>query len=162
MTTNVTSCPRNVPGVNDFTHHLSPASYGLAYHFLVTQQGQFHLGGADFGGTGGQRGDELMSTAGDWRFAVLVELKKPTSALLSGSKPYRNGAWQIGPELTGGVAQLQANCERIVIDAQAGENVRYLDAHGLTVAMPKGILLVRGHDKVPTGGRVKVPTLELI
>lgn len=82
--------------------------HGLDYHFLVSQLRQPDFGGQDLAGKGGQRGDELMSTAGNVRFAVLVELKKPRTDLLGGER-YRNGAWSIGEELAGGVAQLQAN-----------------------------------------------------
>jgi hypothetical protein len=46
--------------------------HGLNYLFLVDEQGEPDYGGADLGGTGGERGDQLMGTAGEFRFAVLV------------------------------------------------------------------------------------------
>lgn len=115
--------------------------HGLDYHFLVNQQPEPQLGGGDLTGSGGQRGDELMSTAGNWRFAVLVELKRPDTELL-GDHAYRNGAWAIGRELSGGMAQLQAACERVVISAQVRENTRLLDARRMSATDPKGILLI--------------------
>ena len=120
--------------------------HGLNYMFLVDEQAEPDYGGDDLGGTGGERGDELMHTAGEFRFAVLVELKRPDTALISGKEPYRNGAWRIGPEVAGGVSQLQANCERIQIAADEKSNVRWLDERRMTVADPQGILLV-GHTR---------------
>jgi hypothetical protein len=122
--------------------------HGLDYHFLVSQISQPDYGGEDLIGKGGQRGDELMSTAGNVRFAVLVELKKPGTELL-GTTRYRNGAWAIGHELSGGIAQLHANTESFVRKAQAGlANVRLLDARSMSGAMPKGILLIGNTDQL--------------
>jgi len=116
--------------------------HGLDYTFLVDEEAEADYGGRDLGGGGGERGDFLGRTAGQFRFAVLVELKLPETPLLSGSRPYRNGAWRIGPEVAGGVAQLQANCERIRLAANERENVRYLDERDMTVADPQAILVV--------------------
>ncbi len=121
--------------------------HGLDYTFLVNEQAEPNYDGQDLGGEGGARGDELMRTAGQFRFAVLVELKKPGTDLISGSKPYRNGAWRIGAEVAGGVAQLQANCERIRLAADTRENVRYLDDRDMTVADPQAILVI-GHTRL--------------
>jgi hypothetical protein len=71
-----------------------------------------------------------------------VELKLPDTSLISGATPYRNGAWRIGREVAGGVAQLQANCERIRLAANERANVRYLDERDMTVADPQAILLI--------------------
>ncbi len=88
-----------------------------------------------------------MRTAGEFRFAVLVELKRPDTPLLSGTEPYRNGAWRVSPYLAGGVAQLQANTERIRHAANERANVRWLDERDMTVADPQGILVI-GHTRV--------------
>ncbi len=120
--------------------------HGLNYLFLVDEQAEPDYGGADLGGAGGERGDELMRTAGEFRFAVLVELKRPDTALIAGKEAYRNGAWRVGPEVAGGVSQLQANCERIRIAADEKSNVRWLDERRMTVADPQGILLI-GHTR---------------
>lgn len=116
--------------------------HGLDYVFLVDEEAEVDYGGRDFGGGGGERGDVLARTAGQFRFAVLVELKRPDTDLISGPKSYRNGAWRIGPEVAGGVAQLQANCERIRTAADERENVRWLDERDVTVADPQAILVV--------------------
>jgi hypothetical protein len=122
--------------------------HGLDYHFLVSQQSQPDYGGEDLGGKGGQRGDELMSTPGDVRFAVLVELKKPGTELLASTR-YRNGAWSIGDELSGGIAQLQANIESLLRKAHSGlANVRFLDERAMSVAAPRAILLIGKTDQL--------------
>ncbi|HZH99168.1 MAG TPA: Shedu anti-phage system protein SduA domain-containing protein [Fimbriimonadaceae bacterium] len=79
------------------------------YVFLSEIQGQPDLGGKDVGGTGGQRGDSLMASAGAARFTVLVALKLPSADLVS-TKPYRNKAYVPGQELIGAVSQVQAEC----------------------------------------------------
>ena len=119
--------------------------HGLDYTFLVNEQAEPDYGGQDIGGAGGERGDELMRTAGQFRFAVLVELKRPDAALVAGSR-HRNGAWRVGPDVSGGVAQLQANFERVLLAANERANVRWFDERGMTVTEPQGILLI-GHTR---------------
>lgn len=118
--------------------------HGLDYRFLVTRQTQADYGGGNVLGRGGQQGDFLMTTEADVRFSVLVEIKKPTTQLL-GSRQYRNGAWQIGPDLSGGVAQVQAHCDQWAREGSATRaNRRWLEERGIAVVQPKGILLI-GH-----------------
>ncbi len=118
--------------------------HGLDYRFLVTAQTQPNYGGANVAGRGGARGDYLMTTEGAARFAVLVEIKKPGTPLLA-AREYRNGAWQIASELTGGVVQLQANCHHWDTEGAAlRANQRWLQERGIEVTQPKGILLI-GH-----------------
>lgn len=115
--------------------------HGLDYRFLVTEQAQAHYGGADVTGSGGQEGDFLMGSAGDARFAVLVEIKKPTADLLAGPR-YRNGAWRPSVELAGGIAQLQANCLQWVLASQQPNNYDWARDRDLTTSQPRGILLI--------------------
>ena len=118
--------------------------HGLDYRFLVTGQAQAAYGGADVTGRGGQQGDFLLNTEADARFSVLVEIKKPTTRLMA-DKRYRNGAWLIGSELAGGVAQIQANCEQWATEgSRTRANERWLHERGVSVVQPKGVLLV-GH-----------------
>ncbi len=56
--------------------------HGLAYQFLSQVQSQPNYGGVTFSGSGGQRGDYLMSTEAKARFTVLVEIKKPNGELI--------------------------------------------------------------------------------
>lgn len=121
--------------------------HGLDYTFLVNEQAEPDYGGQDFSAAGGERGDELMRTAGHFRFAVLVELKRPDTPLLAGNEPYRNGAWRVSQQLAGGVAQLQGNTERIRQAANERANVRWLDERDMTVADPQGILVI-GHTRL--------------
>lgn len=58
-------------------------------------------GGINVAGKGLEKGNFLQRTEAEIRFTVLVEIKRSDSLLL-GNKPYRNGAWQLGEDLTGG------------------------------------------------------------
>jgi hypothetical protein len=116
--------------------------HGLDYRFLVTAQAQPNYGGASVEGKGGERGDFLMNTEGDVRFAVLVEIKKPGTPLLA-RQQYRNGAWQLDPDLTGGAAQIQANCDHWATEgSQTRRNRQWLEERAISVVEPKGILLI--------------------
>ena len=116
--------------------------HGLDYRFLVTEQGQPSYGGADITGRGNERGDFFLGSAGDARFAVLVEIKKPSTDLLEGER-YRNGAWRASEDLAGGVAQLQANCQQWLVESHSDlPNVEWASERDITTAQPKGILVI--------------------
>lgn len=83
--------------------------YGLHYQFLHQLDGQVYAGGQSYSRTGGQITDFMMSTGGEVRFTVFVEIKKPNTALL---RPYRVRTYSPSVELAGGVAQLQQACWR--------------------------------------------------
>jgi hypothetical protein len=116
--------------------------HGLDYRFLVTTQAQPTYGGTAVTGRGGEKGDFLMATEGDIRFAVLVEIKRPDTELLA-KKQYRNGAWLIGEDLAGGTAQLQANCDRWAKEgSRTDANRDWSESENIATVQPKGILLI--------------------
>jgi hypothetical protein len=118
--------------------------YGLAYQFLSTVQNQPNFGGARLAGRGTERGDFLMATHADVRFTVLVDIKRPDTALLA-PRPYREGSgvYRVSNEVAGGVAQLQSNCATWLAEgARHPENVVLMHELGLHTHEPKGILVV--------------------
>jgi hypothetical protein len=116
--------------------------YGLKYQILKSVQVQPRYGGLTVDGKGVEKGDFLERTEAEIKFTVLVEIKRPDSLLL-GSKPYRNGAWQLGEDFTGGVSQIQANCRRWEIEGgQAEQNREALRQNKIYTVQPKGILVV--------------------
>lgn len=116
--------------------------HSLDYRFLSEIQGQPHYGGTDVTGSGAQRGDFLMASEAATRFTVLVELKKPGSDLL-GTTKYRNGAYELGKDLTGGVSQSQSNCRTWVREGSLQpKNMEMLIAENITIAEPKGFLVI--------------------
>lgn len=116
--------------------------YGLKYQILKSIQAQPHYGGTNIAGKGMEKGDFLKQTEAEVKFTVLVEIKKPNSCLL-GIKTYRNGAWQLSEELTGSIAQLQANCRRWELDgSQAEQNREALQEEKIYTVQPKGILVI--------------------
>ena len=125
-----------------FEANLWVFGHGLDYRFLVTAEAQPNYGGTAVTGRGGERGDFLMATEGDVRFAVLVEIKRPDTELLA-KKQYRNGAWLIGVELAGGTTQLQANCDRWAKEgSRTDANRDWAEDQNVTTVQPKGILLI--------------------
>lgn len=116
--------------------------YGLNYKILRTIQPQPNYGATSIRGAGGQRGDYLEKTEANVKFTVLVEIKKPQSDIL-GSKRYRNGAWELGEELTGGVSQLQINCRTWDIEGSTTETNRaVMQKLNVNTVEPKGILVI--------------------
>lgn len=118
--------------------------YGLNYKFLSTLQLQPSYGGTGVNGVGMQKGDFLQRTEAFLRFTVLVEIKRPGTDLL-GKKKYRNGAWELHEDLTGGVSQLQANCHMWETEgARTEANLEPLLRERTFTINPKGILVI-GH-----------------
>jgi hypothetical protein len=120
--------------------------YGLNYKILKTVQAQPRYGGSAVTGKGMQKGDFLQRTEAVIKFTVLVEIKRPNTQLL-GNKAYRNGAWELGEELTGGVSQTHANCSKWEKEgSQTEENREALLRQKIFTVQPKGILVI-GHTR---------------
>lgn len=115
--------------------------HGLAYQFLSEVQAQPHYGGVAVAGKGAQRGDHLMATQAAVRFTVLVEVKTPQAPLTQRDE-YRNGAFTMGDDVAGGVAQLQANARKWTIEGSQKEENRDLEEQSVFTVQPKGILVV--------------------
>ena len=116
--------------------------YGLSYRFLSTAQAQPNYGGTSVKGRGAQRGDFLMMTEAEKRITVLVEIKKPSTQLLS-TKLYRNSVHMISGEMAGGVSQIQTNCRTWETQgATTPENTDLMAELGALTIQPKGILII--------------------
>jgi len=137
--------------------------YGLKYYFLTQLEKQPSYGGANFTGTGNQKGDFLCNTEAEVKFTVLVEIKKPNSKLIAttktGPKRYRNGAWLLGSELLGGVSQLQINCKTWQASSVFNQNADILNANNIHTISPKGILVI-GTTKEFKDNREQIETFE--
>lgn len=116
--------------------------YGLNYQILRTVQEQPQYAGANVTRSGGQRGDFLQSTVAEVQFTVLVEIKRPSTALLYSE--YRNGAWNITDELSGGIAQVQANAMRWELEGSRTDanRDRVEGEHSAFTVRPKCIVVI--------------------
>jgi hypothetical protein len=133
--------------------------YGLNYVILRLEQPQANVGGTSIEGTGGKIPDYLASTGGVVRFTVLVEIKTPQAALLSGSKPIRSGAWSLGAELTDAISQIHAAVEEWTLRGFSHPvNLDRLDK--IYTVKPKAIIVVGSLTQV-RDDRAKRETLEL-
>lgn len=140
--------------------------YGLNYQFLTIESDQPNYGGENYTGIGKQKGDYLTKTnTENLKFTVLVEIKKPSSKLLAKTSRtkenirYRNGAWLLGSEVLGGIAQVQINCKSWQREAEELKNRDLMDDNTYTV-MPKGILLI-GDTKEFNNNTEQLTTFEL-
>jgi hypothetical protein len=120
--------------------------YGLNYQFidLITEQPNY--GGTNYTGKGGQKGDFLANTSADSKFTVLVEIKTPTTHLLSYKndkhKEIRNDVWLLSGELLGAVSQIQVNSITWNRKSQDKENAKFLEQKKIFTVEPKGILVI--------------------
>ncbi|MBI4166841.1 MAG: DUF4263 domain-containing protein [Acidobacteria bacterium] len=145
---------------NFFERNTWVFGYGLNYKFLRLVCPQPNYGGSNFRGKGSLKGDSLHRTEGALRFTVLVEIKRPDTALL-GKSNYRNGAWELGTELSGGVSQVQASCLKWETEGSTTEqNREILHAEKTYTVRPKGILVI-GSTAQLTGDIDKRTTFEL-
>jgi len=133
--------------------------YGLSYRFLHVIETKPSLGGKAITRKGSQEGDYLLSTEAETKFTVLVEIKRPDADLVSNNL-YRNRTYELGPDLTGGVAQLQQQCWRWAVEgARSDENRDILESQGIFTHEPKGILVI-GDTASIKNNRDKMRTLE--
>ncbi|MFM7389510.1 MAG: Shedu immune nuclease family protein [Vampirovibrionales bacterium] len=114
--------------------------HGLDYRIMGVARRQPTYGGANYTGTGTQKGDFLMHTEANIKFTVLVEMKTPQANLLQ-SEGYRNGVYQLGKDVIGGITQLQVNCRTWDRSAKTEENEELLERDIYTCS-PKGILII--------------------
>ncbi len=117
--------------------------YGLNYQILRQEQDQPYYGGTRVDGKGGQRGDYLTSTLGDFSFTVLVEIKTPNTPLLQGEEEIRAGAWSLSKKLIDALSQIQANID--IWDkygSQKVDNIDKLEKENVFTVQPKGIIVV--------------------
>lgn len=147
-----------------FQNNLWIFGYGLNYQFLSEVSDQPHYGGSNFTGIGAQRGDYLLSSNAAAKFTCIVEIKKPTSRLFSYNKSgeiieYRNDVCLFSRELTGGVAQVQANCKTWQIRALDPNNDRVLHKANIHTIHPKGILVIGNTEELTTDSSIE--TFEL-
>jgi hypothetical protein len=133
--------------------------YGLQYQFLHQIQEQPYVGGRGISRTGAQEGDFLLSTHASVRFTVLVEIKTPDAALVLDAE-YRNRTYRLGPELTGGVAQVQQQCWRWAVEGSRTDAARErLEEQQIFTHEPRGILVI-GNLNVIAANRDKIRTFE--
>ena len=112
---------------------------GLRYQILKVSQSQPHYGGEAVDGKGGQRGDFLAYSQAKAKYTCLVEIKKHSTEPLG--KRYRNGAYSASEELSGAIAQVQANCAKWEIDgSRSDENRDKMD--GIHTVQPKGLVVI--------------------
>ncbi len=114
--------------------------HGLDYRIMGIIKRQPHYGGVNYTRKGEQKGDFLVGSTANVKFTVLVEIKTPQTALLENTS-YRNGAYQLGKQVIGGIAQLQINCRTWDKCAEKEENDDLRDK-GIYTCSPKGILIV--------------------
>ncbi len=133
--------------------------YGLSYQFLHTIEETPSLGGGDMTGSGSQKSDYLLATEAHTRFTVLVDIKRPDTPLAMDTR-YRNRTYQLGPDLIGGVAQLQQQCWRWATEgSRTDENRDLLEGRGIFTHEPRGILVI-GNTSSIRNNRDKMRTFE--
>ena len=117
--------------------------YGLDYRILRIEHSQAHVSGTGLSGTGEKIPDYAVSTSGDARFMVFVEIKTAETPLLAGSRPQRNGAWKLSRQLVDGLTQVQACIhEWNSHGSKQDDNIEELRIKNIRSIQPKAILVI--------------------
>ena len=117
--------------------------YGLNYQFLNQLTDQSDIGGTTYDGKNSQKGDYLINTIANSKFTVLVEIKKPSTKLITSKKQYRNGAYLLGAELYGSVSQIQGYLNTWDTEgSKKPQNLRKLEKDNIFTYLPKGIIVI--------------------
>jgi len=118
---------------------------GLRYQFLNQLQGQAHYGGTDLTGRGNQKGDFLHYTEGYARFIVLVEIKRPDSAIFQANtkgQKYRNGVPGFEVEFANALSQVQVNARTWEQEgSQTEANRSQLERQSIYTIHPRSLLI---------------------
>lgn len=126
--------------------------HALSYQILTLMEDQAYVGGRNVTGRGASQVDYLMRTEADIKFTRLVEIKKPTSALVR--RQYRpSGVWVLDPELYGGVNQVLDYCRTWARHANDEENRRFVE--DTYTVDPKGILVIGRLSTLDTDEKVR-------
>ncbi len=73
---------------------------------------------------------------------------------------YRNGVYELGDDVTGGVSQLQINCRTWAVEGARSEaNAELMREAGVETVQPKGILVVGNTSQLDDPAKVR--TFEL-
>jgi hypothetical protein len=116
--------------------------HGLRYCILRPIQPQADVGGRNMDKKGSQVTDFLMTSVANVGFTVLVDIKTPHKDLVN-QRPYRNGAHAIGNDVSGGVAQLHANCRTWDTEgARRSKTLTEMSEKKVVTIEPEGILVV--------------------
>lgn len=133
--------------------------YGLKYQFLNLLASQPNYGESNLTGKGAQKGDFLLNTEAEIKFTVLVEIKKPTTELVTNEKN-RNGSYVLGKDFIGAVSQIQTNCRSWQKNYYDSNNYKNLASKKIFTINPKGVLVVGNMKKIETEDDDKVNTFE--
>ena len=117
--------------------------YGLDYRILRIEHSQGSVGGTSLSGKGEKISDYAVSTTGDARFMVFVEIKTAETPLLAGTKPQRNGAWKLSRALTDALTQVQACIhEWNRHGSYQDHNVEEMQKKNIRSIQPKAIVVI--------------------
>ena len=114
---------------------------GLRFQFLGLLHNQANYGGADVTRRGEQKGEFLMTTEGDERFTVLVEIKRPETRFFQEAM-YRNGVPKINPEFVNAISQVQVNAHTWEVEGSKRErDAEWLSEANIRTISPHSILV---------------------
>lgn len=135
--------------------------YGLDYRILRIEHSQAHVGGITLSGAGQKIPDYAVSTAGNVRFMVLVEIKTAETPLLTGAIEQRNSAWKLSRELVDALTQIQACIQEWSgYGSKQPDNIEELRVKNIRTIQPKAIVVIGCLDSIKDK-ESKLATFEL-
>ncbi|MBQ3186743.1 MAG: DUF4263 domain-containing protein [Alistipes sp.] len=125
----------------------------LSYIFTTMVDREVYVGGTNINGRNGELCDFMAMSEGNAKFTSLVEIKRPTTPLLS-SRPTRGTTYGVSKELSDAVAQLQTYCYTWGTNSSR-EAYSFQVRNNSVPVLPKGILVIGNTSELDNEDKIR-------
>lgn len=125
----------------------------LSYIFTTMVDREVYVGGTNINGCNGELCDFMAMSEGNAKFTSLVEIKRPSTPLLS-SRPTRGTTYGVSKELSDAVAQIQTYCYTWGTNSSRRAYTFQTKNNSVPV-LPKGILVIGNTSELDSEDKIR-------
>ncbi len=125
----------------------------LSYHFTTMIDSEVYVGGENVNRCNGEICDFMAMSEGSAKFTSLVEIKRPTTPLLS-KRPTRGTTYGVSKELSDAVAQIQTYCHTWGTN-NTRESFSFQARNNSVTVLPQGILVVGNTSELDNEDKIR-------
>ena len=125
----------------------------LSYIFTTMVDREVYVGGTNINGRNGELCDFMAMSEGNAKFTSLVEIKRPSTPLLS-SRPTRGTTYGVSKELSDAVAQIQTYCYTWGTNSSRDAYSFQVRNNSVPV-LPKGILVIGNTSELDNEDKIR-------
>lgn len=125
----------------------------LSYIFTTMVDREVYVGGTNINGHNGEICDFMAMSEGNAKFTSLVEIKRPSTPLLS-SRPTRGTTYGVSKELSDAVAQIQTYCYTWGTNSSRRAYTFQTKNNSVPV-LPKGILVIGNTSELDSEDKIR-------